>query len=152
MGQEDMEYPFHRNTMASKGMNLNYFTLVIQNGVKMAKLVKEEVDKKVLAWRAAMILYVVGDSPTISVVSQFIDGQGTFVNNPSSTTLKMDIFLLNSITSDERDRIVHTGPHMINNKPVIVKPWSQEFNFNEEVLNTIPLWTKLLNLPLQCWG
>lgn len=65
----------------------------------MAKLVKEEVDKKVLAWRTAMILYVVGDSPTIGVVSQFIAGQGTFVSNPSSTTLKMDIFLLNSITS-----------------------------------------------------
>ncbi|XP_021730685.1 uncharacterized protein LOC110697610 [Chenopodium quinoa] len=37
-------------------------------------------------------------------------------------------------------------------KPTIVKPWSEKFDFNAEILRTIPLWVKLPNLPLNCWG
>lgn len=88
---------------------------------KNGKIVKEEVDKEVLAWRAVMILYVVGDSPTIGVVSQFIAGQGTFVSKPTIYYPKDGYFCIKSHNISERDRIVHIGPHMINKKPAIVK-------------------------------
>ncbi|KAJ8536945.1 hypothetical protein K7X08_035346 [Anisodus acutangulus] len=41
---------------------------------------------------------------------------------------------------------------MINSKPVIVKPWSADFSFKDEVLKVIPLWVKFPNPPLNCWG
>lgn len=50
---------------ASKGKTLQYFTLLIQNGVKMTKLDKDDVDKESMVWKAVIILYVVGESPTI---------------------------------------------------------------------------------------
>lgn len=37
---------------------------------------------------------------------------------------------------------------MMNNKPVIVKTWAADFDFNKEVMQTIPLWVKFPNLPL----
>ncbi|XP_056697968.1 uncharacterized protein [Spinacia oleracea] len=35
---------------------------------------------------------------------------------------------------------------------MIVKPWSATFNFHAEILRVVPLWIKLPNLPLNCWG
>lgn len=40
---------------------------------------------------------------------------------------------------------------MINSKPVITKAWTTNFNFNAEILKTIPLWVRLPDLPLNCW-
>ncbi|XP_019265727.1 PREDICTED: uncharacterized protein LOC109243273 [Nicotiana attenuata] len=41
---------------------------------------------------------------------------------------------------------------MLSNKPIIVKVWSADFDFTKEVLQTIPVWVKYPNLPLNCWG
>lgn len=38
------------------------------------------------------------------------------------------------------------------NKPFIIKLWSSDFNFENEVLKDFTLWIQLLNLPLNCWG
>ncbi|XP_010693202.1 uncharacterized protein LOC104906181 [Beta vulgaris subsp. vulgaris] len=35
---------------------------------------------------------------------------------------------------------------------MIVKPWTPDFSFKEEVLKIIPIWVKLPNLPLNCWS
>ncbi|XP_021736996.1 uncharacterized protein LOC110703500 [Chenopodium quinoa] len=61
-------------------------------------------------------------------------------------------FIINMCSSDDRDTILCSGPHMIFGKPAIVKPWCPDFDFHSEILRTIPLWVKFPNLPLNCWG
>ncbi|XP_019228707.1 PREDICTED: uncharacterized protein LOC109209818 [Nicotiana attenuata] len=41
---------------------------------------------------------------------------------------------------------------MINNRPIVVKQWTANFDFDEEDLKNIPIWVKLPNLPLSCWS
>ncbi|KAG5599650.1 hypothetical protein H5410_031020 [Solanum commersonii] len=43
----------------------------------------------------------------------------------------------------ERDRVLCSGPHCLLRRPIIMKPWDQDFNFKEEILTTIPLWINL---------
>lgn len=43
-------------------------------------------------------------------------------------------------------------PYTLNNRPIIIRPWSESFDFNEEVLKTIPLGVKLPKLPLNYWS
>lgn len=43
-------------------------------------------------------------------------------------------------------------PYTIRSKPIIVKAWSPNFDFGKEVLQTITIWVKLPNLPLNCWS
>lgn len=45
---------------------------VIKNGVPTAKLNKQEVDKEAEKWRNDIILYVIGDTPTISYLKGFL--------------------------------------------------------------------------------
>ncbi|XP_010696567.1 uncharacterized protein LOC104909079 [Beta vulgaris subsp. vulgaris] len=53
---------------------------------------------------------------------------------------------------EERDNILFSGPHLFFGKAMIVKQRSASFNFHEEVLKVIPIWVKMPNLPLNCWG
>lgn len=51
--------------MSAKGMSLNYVNPVMRSGEQVIELKKEEVDKANAEWKQALILYVVGESPTI---------------------------------------------------------------------------------------
>ncbi|KAJ8573557.1 hypothetical protein K7X08_010068 [Anisodus acutangulus] len=59
---------FTGNKLASKGVNLQFIAHIITDGVKVAQLEKLEIVKETETWKEAMILYVVGDSPTIGAV------------------------------------------------------------------------------------
>lgn len=41
---------------------------------------------------------------------------------------------------------------VLNNRPIITEAWIAEFNSNEVVLKTVPLWVKLPNLSLNYWS
>lgn len=61
-------------------------------------------------------------------------------------------FILRFSSIEEKNNIVSGGPYTFYGKPVIIKPWTSDFNFYEKVLKVIPLWVKFPNLPLHCWG
>lgn len=37
-------------------------------------------------------------------------------------------------------------------RPVVVRRWSHEFDFYRDILRRMPMWIRLYNLPLSCWG
>ncbi|XP_048496270.1 uncharacterized protein LOC125495558 [Beta vulgaris subsp. vulgaris] len=61
-------------------------------------------------------------------------------------------FVVKLNNSEDKDRILLSGPHMFYSKPLIVKPWSPSFNFHSEILKVIPIWVKFPSLPLHYWS
>lgn len=61
-------------------------------------------------------------------------------------------FIVRFQSKDDFCSLAYSGPHMFNGKPTVVKPWTANFNFHEEILRTIPVWVRLPNLPLNCWS
>lgn len=43
-------------------------------------------------------------------------------------------FLVKIASIEDEDEVMYTGPHMMNNKPIIVKDWASEFDFSKEGL------------------
>ncbi|KAK4709754.1 hypothetical protein R3W88_004267 [Solanum pinnatisectum] len=117
---------FNSNRMSAKGMGLNYINPIMRNGEQVIELKKEEIEKATEEWKQALIL-------------------DTYHHNDG-------YFLVRFANLDDRNEVLYSGPHMMNNKPIIVKVWSAEFNFNKEVLQTVPIWVKYPNLPLSCWS
>ncbi|KAH0665545.1 uncharacterized protein [Solanum tuberosum] len=143
---------FNSNRMSTKGMSLSYINPVIRNGEQVIELKKEEVDKATVEWKQALILYVVGESPTIAAIERYIALQVNTVSKPKVYYHNDGYFLVRFACLDDRNEVLYSGPHMLNNKPIIVKDWSADFNFNKEVLQTVPIWVKYPNLPLNCWS
>lgn len=63
-------------------MSLGYINPAMKNGEKVIELKKEEVDKATEEWKQSLILFVVGDSPTIVVVERYIVLQVNSMSKP----------------------------------------------------------------------
>lgn len=46
-------------------------------------------------------------------------------------------FVVNLYTAEDKNDVPCLGPQLINGKPAIVKPWTDKFNFHDEILKTI---------------
>lgn len=94
---------------------------------------------------------MVGDTPTIGALERFIKAQWNFVAKPKIFYNNDGYFVVKFNTIDDGNEVIYSGPHIFNNRPMIIKAWAANFDFNEEVLRTIPLWVKFPKLPLNCW-
>ncbi|XP_070055446.1 uncharacterized protein [Nicotiana tomentosiformis] len=138
--------------LAAKGMSLTYILPVMIDGERVVQLQVEEIAEETKKWNRALILYVVGDSPSIGAVGRIIATNWNFAAKPKVYYHNDDYFVIQFDNLEDRYALLYSRPYAINSKPVIVKPWSPEFNLGDEVLHTIPLWVQLPNLQLNCWG
>lgn len=138
------------NTFAARGMRLTYVASMIQNGEKIVELQQAEIEKKTEKWKMAVILYAVGDTPSIGAIERFIASQWNFVAKPKVYYHNDGFFVVKFRSVEESNEVLYSGPCTINSKSVITKVWTPDFDFKEEVLKILPLWVKLPNLPLNC--
>ncbi|KAH0639330.1 hypothetical protein KY290_036591 [Solanum tuberosum] len=71
---------FYATKLAAKGMNLSYIPRVIQEGEMVVQLTEEDVEEENEVWVQAVVLYVVGNTPSIGTVERFIGSQWNFVH------------------------------------------------------------------------
>ncbi|KAK4736663.1 hypothetical protein R3W88_000360 [Solanum pinnatisectum] len=134
--------------MAAQGMKLNYIDPTVCNGEKIVELCKDEVEVETLRWKHGLILYMVGVEPTIAAIERYIAAQWNYIAKPKV----FYHFLVRFGSFEDRDEVLYSGPHMLRNKPIIVKTWAADFDLGKEIMQTIPVWVKFPNLPLNCWG
>ncbi|XP_010667206.1 uncharacterized protein LOC104884282 [Beta vulgaris subsp. vulgaris] len=103
-------------------------------------------------WQNAVVVYVVGQNPTLSAINQYVAANWSLLEEPKIYKHEEGFFLVKLNNREERDKILYSGPHLFYGKPMIIKNWSANFNFHEEILKVIPIWVKFPNLPLKCWG
>ncbi|XP_048498189.1 uncharacterized protein LOC104900325 [Beta vulgaris subsp. vulgaris] len=136
----------------AKGTSLKFIAPTVKNGGSIASLDKNETDKLSEIWATSLVIYIVGVTPSIGALTRFIEKEWNTVAKPTIYLHDDGFFVVKFGSVDDRNEILYVGPHSYNNRPIIVKPWTANFNFNEEVLKVIPLWIKLPNLPLNCWS
>lgn len=103
-------------------------------------------------WLTSLVLYVVGDTPTIASIKRYIIAHWNHVGVPNVFLHDAGYFVIQFSCIADKNDILCGGPYMFFNRPIILKPWPPDFNFYEEVLKVIPLLIKLPNLPLNCWS
>ncbi|XP_070047064.1 uncharacterized protein [Nicotiana tomentosiformis] len=142
---------FAENRLESRGMSLAYIAPVIPEGEKIAKLNQLELEKGSVKWKQTVILYVIGATPSIGALKRYIGKQWNFAAKPKIYFHNDGYYVVKFNTLEDKDEVLYSGPHTINNKAIIIKPWEANFYFNEEVLRMIPLWVQFPNLSLNYW-
>ena len=61
------------------------------------------------------------------------------------------VFIVKFANVDDRNVILGHGFSWEERFPLMAKLWFSEFNLTTETFNKIPLWVRLLNLPLHFW-
>lgn len=110
-------------------MSLNFIPSKVQNGIKVVKLVKAEVDKESEQRKQDIILYVIGASPTIATVTRFIASKWNFASKPRIYYNNDGYCIVKFNSVEDRNEVICAGPLLLNNRPLVIKPWTAEFDF-----------------------
>ncbi|XP_070057683.1 uncharacterized protein [Nicotiana tomentosiformis] len=85
-------------------------------------------------------------------VERFIASQWKIAEKPRVHYHNDGYFLIHFHSMEDRNRAMSSTPNIISNKPIIVREWTTDFNFKEEMQSTLPLWVRFPKLPMNCWG
>lgn len=69
-----------------------------------------------------MILYVVGATPSMGSPERYIGKQWNFTAKPKIYLHNDIYFVMKFNTLEDRNEVLYSSPHTINNKPIIIKP------------------------------
>ncbi|XP_019237696.1 PREDICTED: uncharacterized protein LOC109217865 [Nicotiana attenuata] len=133
-------------------MNLSYIPPVVQDGEVVIQLLEDDIEEEQQKWNRALILYVVGNIPTIGAVERFIAQQCGKIRKPKVLFHSDGYFIVLMHSTEERDDVIMNGPYTLDNRPIILRPWKEGFDFEDEILRTISLWVKFPKLPLSYWS
>lgn len=133
-------------------MPLKFIPPVIENGIQVVHIDSQDVVDLVNVWEKAIVLYVVGGNVNVDIIRGFIRKFWSFASMPIIHTHEEGYYILRFNAVTEVNDILKGGPYFLNRAPLIVKQWSMNFDFKEEILRVIPVWVRLPNLPLYCWG
>lgn len=133
---EDKDAPLLHN----RGMNLGYVAPLLKDGKPTAKLSVSEIEKESAKWKNAIILYVIGEEPTIAYLKVFLKKQCGILGEFVIYYHNEGYFLVRFEKNSDKDRMMYEGPYMLANRPIIIKNWVADFCLEKDVLSEVPLW------------
>ena len=66
---------FTHNKISDKGMSLNFVAPMIAKVTSVAKLAKNDVDRMTEQWANALVVYVIGQNPSMMAITSFCKAQ-----------------------------------------------------------------------------
>ena len=108
-------------TLTAKGASITFIPPVMKDGKHVAQLSKSEVDELTKVWSTAVILYVVGQTPSIGVITRYIEQVWNYVSKPKIFLHDKGYFVVKFSSIDDKNEVLYGGPHMLNSRPIIVK-------------------------------
>ncbi|KAH0764709.1 hypothetical protein KY285_000580 [Solanum tuberosum] len=143
---------FKGNRASDNGMSLTYIPPDLIDGKPVVKLDAIEVGEEADKWRCALIAYFVGPVPGYNAMSRYIAQHWANVAAPDLYLHEEGYYVIKCHSIEDMHEVFYAGPYTVNNRPLILKPWTPEFDFSVEFPTEIPLWVKFPKLPMNCWG
>ena len=136
------------NLFKEPQIEVKYYEPECVDGITFARIPKKEVESNFKKWENMVICKVIGGHPPLAFFEAFIrrisKGQVDKV-----WQMKPGIFMVKFMLKEQRDEAIARGMVFFDNKPVIVKEWKQNMNFEEP--DTIPIWIQLPGLDMVYW-
>lgn len=123
---------------AQNCMNLTYIPPQIIDGHTTVQLEEEDVQLEEEKWKCTMIVYVVGECPGYNTMNTYINLNWTTVAKPEIFLHDEGYLIVKFQSLSDMQEILYTGPYTINNRPIILKQWTSDFDFENEFMTEIP--------------
>ncbi|XP_009770244.1 uncharacterized protein [Nicotiana sylvestris] len=143
---------FKVNREIENGMALSYVNPTVINVKVVAQLDKEEVEQETQNWKSDLIVYIIGDIPGYNYMKNYVAQNWAIVGEPEVFLHDEGYYIIKFQSVADMNEILYSGPYTINNRPIVIKPWSPDFDLKTEFLIEIPIWVKFPKLPINCWG
>ncbi|KAI0516114.1 hypothetical protein KFK09_008786 [Dendrobium nobile] len=102
-------------------------------------------------WALSLVGYSIGKRPFYEALLGTIKKTWQLKGERSLLTMDDGFFLLKFTALEDYEHAWTGGPWFFFGKPFILQKWSPYFVPKREEFPSIPLWVKILNLPLSLW-
>lgn len=138
--------------MPANGLSIEYHAPKYVDGVEEVEIVPEDIMSELQFWEDTVIMYVLGRDLSMNAVKQFMIRYWNFVKLPELFYHDDGYFLMKFQCNKEKEMVLMRSPYSIHNMPMVLKDWYTGFNFKRDMVRAIPIWVKLLKLPLYPWS
>jgi hypothetical protein len=131
--------------------DLHYVAPININDKKFVT-VKEDIDKRTEnKWSNSVIAYVYGPRPPYHHFKTYITRNWNPKGSFEIYTRNNGFFIIRFTKTEDCEKSLNGGPYFINGKLIILKKWSKKFNFDRDLLTSMPIWIRLPELSLRLW-
>lgn len=127
------------SSLINKGIHLSYTQPELCHEVCKVSVDLAEVTHMAKLWEISLIVYVVGDSPTIESLRRFIAAGWNNVSPPMFFWHQEGYFIVHFSSMSDRDLILAGGPCTMGKRPLILRKWPANFSLMKEVLRVFPV-------------
>ncbi|PKU74754.1 RNA exonuclease 1 [Dendrobium catenatum] len=103
-------------------------------------------------WKLSLVGYSVGKRPyyeaLLSTAKRIWKLKGTL----QLIALSDGFFLFNFSNAEDYEMVWSKGAWFFHGKPFVFQKWSKDFQPTRENFSTIPIWVRIIDLPLVCWN
>ncbi|KAK9714868.1 hypothetical protein RND81_06G126400 [Saponaria officinalis] len=144
--------PIDMDALVSDAVPTDEVEIMADGTVDLIQFTAEDVKEELAFWKTAVYCFILGANPPWDVVEGFVYRVWAKHEIDEVAFLPNGVFLVRFKVEVGRDDVPQQGHFLFDNKPVIVKPWSEEVQLVKENVNMVPVWVRLLDLPLKFWG
>ncbi|XP_020679641.1 uncharacterized protein LOC110097546 [Dendrobium catenatum] len=102
-------------------------------------------------WNLSLVGYSIGQRPYYERLLAAMNKAWKLKGSFSLLSLADDFFLIKFTSAEDFDLVRTGGPWFLLGKPFILQQWSPKFKPKRDESGTLPLWIKVLDLPLALW-
>ena len=124
---------------SKQGASLKFVPPKIVEGKLMAELQASEIEAGNKKWEHKIVVYVVGFVPSIAALRNYFKKTWTMVSIVDLFKHDHGFFLLKCATDGDMHSILDSGPSFYKSRPIIMKPWKPDFDYNADMMRTMPL-------------
>ncbi|KAJ8431897.1 hypothetical protein Cgig2_009964 [Carnegiea gigantea] len=116
----------------NEGTSLKFIPAMTINGVKCAKIVKEDVNPKIEYWQNVVLCSVLGANPPMQV--------------------RKRVYMVRFQNQQDKLIVEKHGIYFFDSKPILVEGWNSEMDLHTETIKTLSIWIQFPNLDIKYWG
>lgn len=92
-----------------------------------------------------------GSHPNIEVVRAYVKQKWALKGNVEISALSKGLLSFTFSCEEDKLRILCGSPWMVGKTALVLQKWHPNLNMNDSLLVQVPVWVKLLGLPLEYW-
>ncbi|KAJ8431726.1 hypothetical protein Cgig2_013425 [Carnegiea gigantea] len=118
------------------GMRLDFVQATEIEGMKYAKITKQDVDSEIEYWATVGFIRRMWKIHTITKIAMVRKG----------------LFIVRFDNERDKLQVTQRGIYFFDNKLMVVKPWNEAMKLNVQNIQSLPLWVQFPELDIKYWG
>ncbi|KAI0531384.1 hypothetical protein KFK09_000938 [Dendrobium nobile] len=141
----------YASNLAAPSSSRDDWPLTFVKPAKKLSFVPNELNEGKEIWNLSLVGYSLGPRPYYERLLASMEKLWKLKGSLSLLSLADDFFLLKFTAVEDYDLVWSGGPWFLLGRPFILQRWNPKFQPRRDESASIPLWIKVLNLPLALW-